>query len=135
MIRLGTEEDINRVLELFKPEINLGGGIIDYDKKSILEYIKNNNCNLLVYELDNKIVGAATISFWNIANWVYVEEISVDEDYRKRGIATEILDYIENLANGKAIFLVVDETAEAMHNLMNKKSYRKEERKYIYYTK
>ena len=46
MIRQAREEDIDRVLELFNKEVNITGNIYKYDKKNLLEYIKNNNCGL-----------------------------------------------------------------------------------------
>ena len=71
---------------------------------------------------------------WIIAKWVYIEEVVVDKNHRRKGIATELINYIENLSDGKEVSLIVDHDNKSMQELMNKKNYKKG-RKYILYTR
>jgi len=134
MIRLGKEDDIDRVLELFNSSVNLTGNINEYNKEDILEYITHDNYRLFVFEEDNKIVGVISISFGRLSKWAQVEEIFVDKNYRRNGIATKLMNYIENMFKGRNVSLIVDEENKEMQELMNKKDYKKG-RKYYFYTK
>ncbi len=134
MKRLGTEDDIDRVLELFNSSVNLTGNIYEYNKNDILEYITHDTYRLFVFEEDNKIVGVISISFGKISKWAQVEEIFVDKNYRRKGIATKLMAYVENMFKGRNVSLIVDEKNKEMQELMNKKDYKKG-RKYYFYTK
>ncbi len=137
MIRLANEKDIQKILELFNSNLNLIGDNFRYDKNQITEYLINDNYRLFIYELNDKIIGVVSAELWKKAKWAYVGEIIVDKNYRRKGIGTKLLDYVEKEAkkiNISSIFIFVDENNKEMKELMKKRDH-KGGRKYIHYSK
>ena len=97
MIRSITDKDlfeVNDLLQIFN---------VKYDS---LNYNKDFR-NILVYELDNKIIGV--LSYLLIYDRVEIEYIVVDTEYKRKGIGSKLLNAV-NLDNIKNITLEVRES-------------------------
>ena len=67
----------------------------------IEKVIKLKDCHYFVAELDGKIVGQSMItsewSDWRNGVMWWIQSVYVNPDYRKKGVFTSILNYIETL--------------------------------------
>lgn len=115
MIRLANEKDISR--------IEILGEIIDKDFKktfNILNILKDNNSYIYIYEEDNLVVGFLHIS--KLYETVDIINIAVDLNYRNKGIASKLLDYmISDMDKSiKKFILEVNVNNKAAFNLYKK---------------
>ena len=97
MIRSITDKDlfeVNDLLQIFN---------VKYDSNTYNKDFRN----ILVYELDNKIIGV--LSYLLIYDRVEIEYIVVDTEYKRKGIGSKLLNAI-NLDNIKNITLEVRES-------------------------
>jgi glucosamine-phosphate N-acetyltransferase len=65
--------------------------------KNIIQSLKDNH-NIYIYLKDNKIVGMITLFIeqkliHNGATVAHIEDLVVDKDYQKQGIATELMQH------------------------------------------
>ena len=78
----------------------------NYDKfLSTFNNIKENG-DILICEIDNKIIGTVTLMIeskfiHNYAKYGHIEDVFVDPEYQGKGIATKLIDLIINLAKSK----------------------------------
>ena len=135
-IRKATKKDTPRILKLFNSDPNLvGNDDIKYTRNHILEYITNPVNKMFIYEMEGKIAGAILAEFWKKAKYVYINVIVVDPAYRRKGIGTQLIQYIEKLAKDQKIYLLFGLTEEnniKIQKLMKKVSYKKGKRFYFY---
>ena len=107
MIRNITDKDlfeVNKLLQIFN-----------------VEYKETKDfTNILVYEKDGKIVGAIVYSL--IYDRIEIEYIVVSEEYKRFGIGSELLRYIEK-DNINNITLEVRESNEVAINFYKKNGY------------
>ncbi|MCB9813148.1 MAG: GNAT family N-acetyltransferase [Pseudomonadales bacterium] len=73
-----------------------------------------------------KVVGSAKIRKNRREEGFYIQDLSVDENQRRRGIATRLLKKIREMITG-TISLEVDETNEAAVSLYNQNGFVIEE--------
>lgn len=114
MIRKANLKDINFIN-------NLGIQINNNFEKTynIKDYLNNEKYIILVNELNN-IINGLLIIYNNVDNFE-LEIIVVDNEYRNRGIAGNLLNYFfENLGKNKEIILEV-----AVNNIKAIKLYKK----------
>lgn len=114
MIRLIEEYDIDDVSELLR-EVNLVHHLgrpdlfkknNKYNKEELRLFIDNKSNPVFVYELDNKVVGHAFCQIKEIKNnnllenikTLYIDDICVLENYRRKGIAKELFLYVKEYA-------------------------------------
>lgn len=72
------------------------------------ELVKDN-CDFLVYESDGRVAGY--IIFWYILNEAEIGNIAVSVDYRRRGIAAELIKMcINKHPEVSTVFLEVEKT-------------------------
>ena len=124
MIRRFKDEDlfeVNKLLQIFN---------VKYDDT-------NGFTNILVYEEDNRVVGALVYSL--IYDRIEIEYIVVDDKYKRLGIGSKLLKYIET-EGIKNITLEVRENNDVAINFYKKngyeivatrKNYYKEENGYL----
>lgn len=127
-IRPANEKDAEKILELFNSDLYLTGKNFKYNPDHVKEYLFNNLCKLFVYELNNEIMGIISAEFWENAKSVWVGEVIVDEKYRKRGIATQLINYLTELAKKEGMTAIntdVDINNKEMKSLLEKKGYKK----------
>jgi N-acetylglutamate synthase-like GNAT family acetyltransferase len=128
-IREATKKDISQVLRLLNSDKNLvcGNGLT-YEKGDALEYINNPINKTFVYILNDKVVGMIVTQFWRKQKIAYINVLIVDKNYRKHGIATNLINYSEKLAKKQKInltFFYSVLTDKEMHNLGDKLNYKK----------
>lgn len=66
---------------------------------------------IYVARFDNKIIGSVTIIFEqkfinNCALYSHIEDVIVDENYRKLGIGSKLLEYVKNVSKDKNCFKI-----------------------------
>lgn len=90
MIRLAKEEDLNRIKQIANQNREFIGFVM---KVALKESILKNS--LLVYEIDNKVVGFAHFHKRK-DGWNTLHELVVDKNYQKQGIGKELYLCIPN---------------------------------------
>lgn len=103
-IRRAKESDLTEILELLKQLHPKDKPLTLKESKNIFAQLtKNNNYYLLVAEINNKIVG--TLYLVIIPNltrgarhWAQIENIIVDEKWRRKEIGRKLIEYAVNLA-------------------------------------
>jgi ribosomal protein S18 acetylase RimI-like enzyme len=136
-IRLARKEDANKIRNMLNEEKKniLAGFDSEYDEEDIKDYIENKLNKVLIYEINNEIVGFLIAQFWKY--YVYLHLIVIDKKYRGKGIGKELLKNLEELAkkNKKiSIELFVEKDNKIMKNIIKKIDY-KEGEEFFYYLK
>ena len=105
IIRKGRKQDIPQVLDLIKE-------LAEYEKaleqvSNTLERLENDGFgdspvyDLFVAESNNKIIGIA-ITFFRYSTWkgknLYIEDLVVSENFRRRGIGLKIFEKVKEFA-------------------------------------
>ena len=122
-------QDIDKI-ELI--ENSLEKRIISYN--SLLNDLKTNNTFCYIAKLDGKCIGY--ISFSILVDHIDILSIAVIKDYRKKGVATKLLDVIILLAkenNIKDIFLEVRVSNNAAISFYEKNGFEKISTRKNYY--
>lgn len=67
----------------------------DYDEKAIREFVTNPDNYLLIAYVDGKAAGVALaiklLKPYKDENWLYVDEVDVMVDYRRKGVASALM--------------------------------------------
>lgn len=118
MVRLAEEKDIIRVNELRKqvndihvnarPDIFKAGFGKELQDLA-WELLQGENSDILVVERDGVICGMACVDYvrkpqspyGNPRNFYHVQEIAVDERFRRQGVASELLAFMKEEAKRK----------------------------------
>lgn len=110
MIKRLTVEDLTLIRDIMLNHFN--GKIIN-DKT--LEYFRNENNYLLGFIEDNKVVGILLAYILERCdgrnNMVYVHEVNVLKEYRKRGIGKKLINELKKVCEEKEymkIFLITN---------------------------
>ena len=139
IIRLATEEDIPRIIELYGDlDISTAHGALsraateDEYKLAFAQIQTDAGQQLLVAEEEGKVVGTmALIIVPNLSHgglpWAGVENVMVDADYRRRGIGKLLMDYA--LAQAKKagcykIQLISDKSRKEAHKFYRALGYK-----------
>jgi len=110
MIRQATMSDLHDILTIYNEVILNTTAVYSYDVETIenrqkwLEEKIQANFPVFVYESDNKVVGFASYGLFRAwPAYKYSVEISVhvSRDYRRKGIASELMRYLINDAKEK----------------------------------
>ena len=89
--------------EVFKPDF-------PDELRDYIDAIRNDpNKNIVVCERDSVICGYAVLNhiirpetpFMFVRDYLYIDEFGVDEAYRRRGVATEMIDFIKAYAKAQ----------------------------------
>ena len=120
MIRELDEKDFIKVNELFK----------DFNYELNKESFNNDFLKTLVYE-DGFIKGVLVYQY--IYNRLEIDYIIVDNNYRKLGIATKLLKYLENSYKLDNITLEVRESNKEAINFYLKNGFKEVTRRKNYY--
>ena len=107
LIRIAEKRDLKNLLEIYNDEVEHGIATFDLNPKSMVEWGKwfaahnVENHPLIVAETENKAVGYASLSSYREkeAYRTTVElSLYVHKDYRRRGIATALMESILDMA-------------------------------------
>ena len=88
----------------------------DIDKIELYEWL-----NLLVYEENDKVVGF--IEFANNVGYIDIYTIAVDENFKRHGIATKLIDYVKENYNYETITLEVRSKNDAAIKMYQKNGF------------
>ena len=121
MIREFIKKDTERVNELLK----------DFNYKIDKKSFNNDFLKILIYEEVN-ILGVLVYQY--LYDRIEIDYIIVDKDYRNRGIATKLLEFIENNYNNlKNITLEVRESNEEAIKFYLKNNFKEITKRKNYY--
>jgi len=138
IIRRSNSRDLKEILKLLNssPEL-IGDKSQPYTEDMVKEYLTNKNFNIFIYEIDKKIIGFVIAQFWKKARYIYIFDIFIKKEYRRKGIATKLMNYIEDTAKKSKMNLIychVHKKNINMQALLNKNKYNSGEES-IYYSK
>jgi len=135
-IRKAILKDSDKILILLNSDKNLTGDEgVYYKPKYIKDYILGKPFITFVCEINNKIVGLVIAHVSNIAKYAELNMIVVDKKYRKKGIASKLMSFLEDYLVKKKyelIFLYTEEDNEVMKMLAEKEDYKKGKKFYFY---
>jgi len=137
VIRRANKEDIKMILDLFNSNSYITGGIPKFEENYIDEYLTHELFNVFVFEHEGKVIGAITAEFLKKAKQGYVSEVIVSKEHRRKGIAKQLLNHVEEEAIKEGINLIslhVDVNNEEMQKFMEKRKYSGP-RRYIEFSK
>lgn len=102
------KEELSEILMLLK-ELAIHENMLDQVKCTTEEleesYLKNNYVNILSLKADDKIIGYAMYyytfsSFWGLGG-LYLEDIYIQKEHRKKGYAKEVFKYLAKICKEK----------------------------------
>ena len=76
---------------------------INYDKKKLFDYFKNNNKKIYLLVKDNKIVGTGSLLiekkiYHNFRNVSHIEDIVIDSNYRGKKYGKELINNLIDIS-------------------------------------
>jgi len=99
LFRKAIKKDYLRIAEIYTNEFSKTPYNEDWTKKKALKKINifSNYCDIYVSVVDRKVVGffIANTNFWNLGEFVFGEEMAIDENYQNKGIGKAFLSWIE----------------------------------------
>lgn len=102
------KEDLEQILELIK-ELAIHENMLEDVKCSVKDleqsFFENNYAKALSLKVDGKIIGYAMYfytfsSFWGLGG-LYLEDIYIQKDYRKKGYAKAVFKYLAKICKEK----------------------------------
>lgn len=135
-IREAKYKDIDRVVEISKnlrqlenyPNQKLG-------KTEFYKFVKSKHAFMYVAEVENKVVGYITA--FRSDDYLFLPFAAVDKKYRRKGIAKQLLEKVEQVARKekrKYILFTAYESNKPIHKFARKLGY-KSSRKLVQYYK
>jgi len=137
-IRKATPSDLNRINEIHNQAILEKFKCADLTPWTIEQRIKsfeernNDEYPIYVAEIENTVVGFANLNPYRPGRMALKQtaEISffVDQNYREKGIAKKLMDYMESVSvtlGIKTLFAIIIDTNDASINLVEKCGYEK----------
>lgn len=110
----------------------LGSLLHDNYRNLYSEESLNNDVNKTFLIIDNNdLIGFIHIQ--DLIDEVDIIDIIIDVNYRNKGYASKLIDYVINYANGKKILLEVNENNTSAINLYKKYSFIEINRRTGYY--
>lgn len=102
------KEDLEQILELIK-ELAIHENMLEDVKCSVKDleqsFFENNYAKALSLKVDGKIIGYAMYfytfsSFWGLGG-LYLEDIYIQKEYRKKGYAKAVFKYLAKICKEK----------------------------------
>lgn len=101
-------------------------------EKSYNNIINNldDNHNIFVYVLDNKIVGMITMLheqklIHNGSKIVHIEDLVVDKEYKNRGIGRDLINYCLDKISKEEYYKIILDCSEELERFYNKFGFEK----------
>ena len=101
-------------------------------EKSYNDIINNldDNHNIFVYVLDNKIVGMITLLheqklIYNGSKIVHIEDLVVDKEYKNRGIGRDLINYCLDKISKEEYYKIILDCSEELERYYNKFGFEK----------
>jgi glucosamine-phosphate N-acetyltransferase len=111
------------------------------DFYSVFHYVNSNNhINIIVKEIDNKIVAIGTILIeqkliHNLGTSGYIQDIIVHNDYRDKGYSKEIVDSLKKIALENKCYKVVLNCSDDKIKLYEKMGFKLKGNEMVIYSK
>ena len=101
-------------------------------EKSYNDIINNldDNHNIFVYVLDNKIVGMITLLheqklIYNGSKILHIEDLVVDKEYKNRGIGRDLINYCLDKISKEEYYKIILDCSEELERYYNKFGFEK----------
>ena len=137
-IRKATTKDAAIILKMLKSEsVMTGNDELYYETKHIQEYIKGKSFITFVCEFDKKFAGFISLNLFSTGKYAEIYNIMVGKEYRKKGIAFELIKFGERYLKNKGYgitYMYVEGSNRPMQNFSRKINYDKG-KKFIFYSK
>ena len=120
-IRLAKQGDIEEIVKFdHVARIRSRQDRRDFIKRSVL----NKKCYVAVIE--GKPVGYTVLQydFWDFGGG-FISILLVHEDFRRRGIGSELVEYVEGICKKEKLFTSTNQSNKAMQSLLEKLKYKK----------
>lgn len=110
IIRTATENDLPRILELYQQlaippveDSSPGNPVLDSHRKAFADITAMPGCEVIVAEEDSKVIGTSMLTIvpnlsHNGKPWIIVENVVVDNKFRRTGAGKLLMDYIKEKA-------------------------------------
>jgi glucosamine-phosphate N-acetyltransferase len=90
----------------------------------------DDNHNIFVYVLDNKIVGMITLLheqklIHNGLKIVHIEDLVVDKEYKNRGIGRDLINYCLDKISKEEYYKIILDCSEELERFYNKFGFEK----------
>jgi ribosomal protein S18 acetylase RimI-like enzyme len=96
IIRNSAKKDVPEIVRLIcqlAESMNEGSSLTE---EYVNEYLNNPSCNIMLAEVDKKIIGLLSYSvkpcLFHAGDSCLIEELIVDKEYRKQGIAGNLIE-------------------------------------------
>ncbi|HCW52567.1 MAG TPA: GNAT family N-acetyltransferase [Clostridium sp.] len=125
MIREAKKEDLIQLLQLYT---QLGDNKVPQKSSKLCDLwdniINDKNHHIVVYEEDGKIVSSCVcVIIPNLTHeqrsYAFVENVVTDEKYRKRGLATECLNFAKEIAINEKCYKIMLLTGSKKESTLN----------------
>ncbi|PEX82647.1 GNAT family N-acetyltransferase [Bacillus cereus] len=116
MIREATKNDLAFILDIYNDAILYSTAVYAYKPVTLenridwYEQKKADGYPILVYELDNKVVGFATFGpfrAWPAYKYSIEHSVYVDKEYRKNGIGTSLVKELITIAQEREYMTLI----------------------------
>lgn len=94
---------------------------VPWSEQSFIDETDNELANYIVAIIDNTVVGY--VGYWKVVDEGHITNIAVNPDYRREGIASELLSQIIKAAYDEKLYLLTLEVRKS--NTAAKKLYEK----------
>lgn len=124
------EPDLPQVLALESAAYTM-----PWSEEAFRGLLRRRDCDLLVQEADREIVGYAV--FWAVLDQGELGNIAVAEAWRRRGLATRLIEAVERCARERGVvevFLEVRVSNAGAQELYNRHGFRQVGRRRDYYS-
>jgi len=90
----------------------------------------DDNHNIFVYVIDNKIVGMITLLheqklIHNGSKIVHIEDLVVDKEYKNRGIGRDLINYCLDKISKEEYYKIILDCSEELERFYNKFGFEK----------
>ena len=125
-IRKATKKDIPQLVRIVKGVTSIEDYPGEYNKFLFEKMLKDNETTVIVAEINREVIGFNQFTL-NKDKVMYVESLAVLKKYQGNGIASKLLEVMEDLAKKKKIkkiIFIVREWNNAMNHLAKKRKYK-----------
>ena len=125
-IRKATKKDIPQLVRIVRGVTSIEDYPGEYNKFLFEKMLKDNETTVIVAEVNKKVVGFNQFTI-NRDKVIYLESIAISKKYRGNGIASKLLEVMEDLAKKnkiKKIIFIVRDWNSAMNHLAKKRGYK-----------
>lgn len=136
-IREAKKGEAKKILDLLNSNHNLvDAKNLKYNKNYIKRIISNKLNKVFVYTIKEKIVATVIIELDKKSSYIFLNDLIVREKFRKKGIATKLMDFLITLSKKNKIKFSSGFTKtnnKKIQKMLNKRVYKKGDSFVFYY--